>query len=235
MEKIEDKLTDAEVPDSVLDLARAEMSKECNAQKSVVRKFNYKLVLSCAASLALCFAIILPVSLSLIKNKGNGGDFNVGDNDSPGAMPPAGDMAVYYRLQELDKVIIYPEMGDNDHVSGGMPDEPQTPDADTKPVVSLSKADYLYDDIKIIAEEKYRLRDIECTVYIPYDVSYDVDVLAPFINCTEVFAVGNVTVNYKIVSGDYFAKALFNEQKYYFTGSFAENSVFEEFCKYLFQ
>ena len=59
--KIEDKLSDIEVPDSVLNLARAEISKTDKAQKAVSRKFNLKIVLSCAASFVLCLAIILPI------------------------------------------------------------------------------------------------------------------------------------------------------------------------------
>lgn len=233
IDKIEDKLMDTVVPDSVLNLARAKMSETVKAQKPVMRKFNFKIALSCVASFALCLAIILPVTLSYINKSGNVQSSDVADNDYPefeppadasggdhasGATPPA-DVEPYYKLQNLDKDIIYQ--------NNNLPSENEF-------IVKTSKVDYLHGDIKIISEEKYGLRNTECTVYMLYNTSFNVDVLDQFTDFTEEYSVGMTKVNYKISEGKYFAEAFYNNYRYCFTGNFEDTSDFEEFCEYLF-
>ena len=227
--KIEDELSDIEVPDSVLNLARVQMSKADKEQKPAVRKFNLKIALSCAASFVLCLAIILPVSLSSFDKGGNG---NPPDSSAGTDLPPA-DGAPCYRLSQLDKEKIYPEITDGEHSSGS--GEPLPPPDNEEKIEYLSHTVYSSLGTEIISEKTYSVYDTVCTVYTLYNPSYRVDVLESFNGLTGEYSVVSINVNYKVDGGSYFAEADYKNQNYYFTGKFAKESHFEEFCRYLFQ
>lgn len=229
IKKIEDKLSDMQVPDSVLNLARAEMSQTDKVHKPAPRKFNFKIALSCAASFVLCLAIILPITLSSFDKNGGDAppDFSTGDT-STGA-PPTVESSYYY-LSELYKD--YP-VYDGEHSSGSS--EPQPPlDGELK-IKYLSEANYYNGDVAIISEKTYSVYGNVCTVYVLYNQKYRVDVLEPFNNFTSEYSVSSVKVNYKTDGVSYLAEADYKNKNYYFTGKFAQITHFEEFCIYLFK
>lgn len=234
LRKIEEKLSDAEISDSVLDKARSEMQSVSEKPKKSVR-FNYKLALSCAASLVLSLAIILPVSLSAFK-KSSSDKFESGNTrpDVPQSpdedLSPPGDATSPYdiSLDKLDKSVVYDEIEDNET---GSSEPPLTQD---KEIYRAAHYKYSYGSLVIISEEKYSVKNNDCVLYTLYDNNYSVDVLADFSNLTSEYKVENVIFRYKTASDGYLAEANLGQKRYCFKLDTADISVFEDFCIYLY-
>lgn len=240
IEKIEYQLSDTEVPDSVLNLARAEISK---SQKPALRKLNFKIALSCAASFVLCLAIILPVTLSSFNKNGGSAQPPDSSADSRPSSPddsenntPAPDITSpgdassgatpFYSLQELDNVQVYPAIGDS---------ELQPPTGVGAAINYLSHTKYYAYGVEIISQEIYSVYGAECTVYTQYSLDFGIKELDIFKNYENQYSYGTANVDYKIADGNYLAEAYYDDYRYCFTGNFENNSIFEEFCRYLFQ
>lgn len=223
IEKIEEKLSDKQISDSVLNLARAEMLAEKREKTPKSRKFNLKIVLLYAASFVLCLAIILPITITSIKNP------PIGDSAEPpstGGLPEEDDSvtdpsAPYYILENLDKEII--------NIGEG----PSAPMEEEIEYVAHYK--YFDGEMAIISEVKYTVNGTECTVYTLYDTAFIVDVLEEFKGFTSFYQADNAKVNYKINNSVYFADAVFKDLRYCFTGNFSAKTDFEIFCDYLFK
>lgn len=234
LRKIEEKLSDAEIPDSVLDKARSEMQSVSAKPKKSVR-FNYKLALSCAASLVLSLAIILPVSLSAFKKSGSdkfeSGNIRPDVPQSPDEdLSPPSDAASpsEISLENLDKTVVYDEIEDNE--TGA--DEPPLPQ--DKAIYCTAHYKYSYGSLEIISEEKYSVKNNDCVLYTLYDIKYSVDVLADFSNLNSEYKVEDLVFRYKAAYDGYLAEANLRQKRYCFILDTANISVFEDFCKYLY-
>ncbi len=218
IEKIECKLSDTEVPDRVLDLARGEICQNIKVRKPKAHRLNLRYAFSCVASLALCLAIILPVALSSFDNKDGGtppGSSADGSQDSSGTSPSLPD----YKFEDL---IPDEEVNDGDNSSGG--------DA----IKLLSHINYSDGRVNVISKFTYSVYGESCALYVLHDASFKVDILERFEDFTDEYFVANVKVGFKINEDGYVAEAYYKNKRYCFTGNFAQKSVFEEFCRYLF-
>lgn len=251
LKKIEEKFSDIDVSDGVLDKARFEMQNIIVKQKSAVR-FKYKILLSCAASLALCLAIILPITLSSFKSNNkfseSDNDYSVpqSPNDAPSAsapqfpnveFPPDGSAApsvseaqkYSLKLAELEKATVYNE---EDKVGNSYPIPPSAEDPTDTEIVYLFHYKYAFENLDIISEEKYSVDGNDCVVYTLYDMKYTVDVLAEYARLNSEYSVENIKFNYKVATNCYLADVIYGQKRYCFKLNCKDQSTFEAFCKY---
>ena len=185
IEKIEEKLSDVAVSDGVLDLARAEIAQ---GKRYTTRKINFRTVLACAASFALCLAFVLPVALSSRINNDFGCDDFVSDD---------GDTSTpnFIYLSDLEKWVIE-----------------QSP-WETEAVKYKSHIKYFLENEAIISEERYSVYGSQCTVYTLYNDGYVVDVLKDFKNYPDEYSLDSVTVKYKTYAKGFIAEAYYGDYR----------------------
>lgn len=230
---IEEKLSDTVISDGVLDKARTEMQKTEPKPKKAVG-FNYKILLSCAASFIVCLAIILPVSISVF-DKSNSDKFGSNSDQSGHPQAPGDNISglpSIFVLEELNKNIVFD--ADQDNETGG--DEPQLPSDPVAPDIKIVyKAHYIYSftNVEIISEEKYSVNGCQCVVYTLYNTEHTVDVLDEFSDLDFEYSTEKLTFNYDKTPDGYLADAVYGRQRYSFRLNNAEYTVLEGFCHYL--